>query len=1084
MLKHSLSVMLALAFAGGASFAAPGDRGGDSEERLTQVSTAKGVIRDAVGPIIGAGVLVKGTTVGGVTDVDGHFEIAGVQKGAVLEISCIGYTSREVVWNGEPLDIILEEDTELLEETVVVGYGRQKKANVSGAVATVNMDEVLGDRPAPNVTSALQGAIPGLTISASSRAPGQTGNSINIRGTASFSGSTSGTSQIGPLILIDNVPGDMDALNPNDIESVTVLKDASSSAIYGARAAAGVILITTKRPKKAEKVTINYNDNFGMVEAMNTPRQERLDVYLPVFQEAFGNSHPAASQNVDSWLRYLDIYTKDPAGLSSLGTLYEDTGIFVANEDNKRYYLKQDDIYRRMMETGFSQNHNVSVSGATERIRFRMSGNGYFENGPFYGKKDTFKRVSFNGTISADITDWFTQEADIFYSQRTRKFVQNTAGYMYSTRLMNFLPDGQDPNGYTILTPRSAIDNGGVQNRYTDQPRVFLKSIFRPVKGLEAIFEYTYQKTGVDQNIYSGQWVASDIQETPTMRPQHDYYTFEREITQRNAFNAYATYRFSLADSHNFSIMAGFMQELETYDYWWAQAEDQAFTSIPSLGGAEGTVSKGDSYYEYAIRSGFFRFNYDYLGKYILEVSGRYDGSSKFPKHSRFAFFPSFSMAWNMAEEKFMEGSRRWVNQIKPRFSYGSIGNQQSAGYYGYMAMMGYNTQANTWLDGNDEGYVTRVNPAGLVSSNYTWETITTLNAGLDFALFGNRLTGMFEWYQRDTKDILSQSVQLPAILGASAPNQNVGRMRTRGWEFQINWRGDIGDKVKYSLGFNLSDYRSKIMKINFNEDKNLSLLYEGKTVGEIWGYQWDGFYTVDDFEDIGTWTLKEDVVSPQGVSVRPGDYKFKNLRDGQTNDEDANQINTGNNTLDKPGDRTVIGNTTPRFQYGLNLGLSYAGFDLSVMLQGIGKRDWWYGGELLYTFNSGDAQWYPVFAGTTDYWKPISQNPEEAGYMIPENPNARLPRIYGSVGNGGYNRNVNDHMLSDASYLRIKNLTLSYSIPSKLLERVKVDKLRIFCSVENLATFSSLPKGIDPETLSWTYPLYRTTSFGLNLTF
>ena len=455
---------------------------------------------------------------------------------------------------------------------------------------------------------------------------------------------------------------------------------------------------------------------------------------------------------------------------------------------------------------------------------------------------------------------------------------------------------------------------------------------------------------------------------------------------------------------------------------------------------------------------------------------------------SRFAFFPSFSMAWNVAEENFMSGTRKWLNQLKPRFSYGSIGNQASAGYYDYIASMGLSTKSTVWLNGNDDAnYVTQLGTPGLVSANFTWETITTSNVGLDFALFNNRLTGMFEWFQRDTKDILSEGVDLPGVLGVAAPNQNVGKMRTRGWELQLGWRGNIGEKVQYNVGFNLWDYKSKVMKLNFNSSKSLGSLYEGMNVGEIWGYLYDGFYTVEDFKDTSSWELVDGVPTLQGYSPRPGDYKFKNLNDHQYSDSDENDINSGKNTLSEPGDMTVIGNSLPRLQYGINFGISYAGFDLSVMLQGVGKRDWMYTGELLYTFAAGDAKWYPVFEGTTDYWKPISTDPTSPDYMQPVNPNAKLPRIYGSdsgtIANSGSNRRANDHMLSDASYLRIKNLTLAYTFPKRWMNKIHVSNLRLFVSIENLATFTSLPKGIDPETLSWSYPLYRTVSFGLNFT-
>lgn len=1098
--NYWLSFVLAVVFlsAGGSARADQLDRQNrttpplNSQSQQNQRFTIKGVVVDAQDqPVLGASVVVPNTTSGCSTNVDGSFSLTVNQLPTTLQVAFIGYKTVLVnVDDLKELRIVLEEENNALDEVVVVGYGVQKKANLSGAVSSVKMEDVLGSRPQPNTAAALQGAVPGLMITSSSNAPGQTGKSIQIRGSATFSGKNNETSSLTPLILIDNVPGDIDALNPEDIETITVMKDASSAAIYGARAAAGVVLITTKRPNKQEQISVTYNNNFGFINATSTPKQVPLETFLPIYQEMLGNTYTGSNnQNIDSWLEYLNIYNTDRSKLSSLGTFYEETGILVANEDGKRYYLKQKDLYDRMLETGFSQTHNFTVSGASERIRFRISGNSYSEDGPLHGNKDKYTRMTFNGMISADVTKWFTQEATVSFSQQKRKYLNDESGWLYSTRLQNFLPDGTDPDGYIIKTPRAVIENSNSRHTTIDTPRFFLKSIFRPVKGLEAVFEYTYQKQSTDFNYYSGKWMASDIQETVGYAPSaNDYYIARHFFDERNAINLYATYKYSLPQGHNFSLMAGFSQEDYNYAYYNTRAEEQSLLDIPSMSGAQGKVTTSDAYSQFAIRSGFFRFNYDYKGKYLLEVNGRYDGSSKFPKATRFDFFPSFSVGWNLAEEKFMEGTRKYIDQIKPRFSYGSIGNQSSAGYYDYIATMALNTQATVWLNGNDEGYVTTIGQPGLISSSFTWETITTTNVGVDFALFNNRLTGLFEWYQRDTKDILSQSVALPGVLGTTAPNQNVGKMRTRGWELQVAWRGRIGEKVGYNVGLNLWDYKSEITSLNFNEDKSLSYLYEGKKVGEIWGYRTDGFYTVDDFEDLANWTLREGVPSLQGYSPRPGDYKFVNLRDGDYSEEDINSINNGKNTLGNPGDMTVIGNSTPRYQYGINLGINYAGFDLSVMLQGVGKRDYFNNNQLFYTFMNNDVAFSPIFKGTTDYWKPISTDPASPDYMVAQNPNAKLPRIWGSstssVANAGSNRRTNDRMLSDASYLRIKNITLSYSFPKRWLNKISVKQLRLFVSVENLATFTSLPDGIDPETLGWGYPLYRTVSFGANISF
>ncbi|MBR1468910.1 MAG: TonB-dependent receptor [Prevotella sp.] len=1042
--------------------------------------TVRGSVKDATGePAVGATIRVQGsTTAGAVTDVNGNFTITCSPR-ATLDVVYIGYEPQSVAVNGRnSISVVLSQLATDLSEVVVVGYGVQKKMNLSGAVSTVKMEDVLGDRPQPNVAAALQGAIPGLYITSGSNTPGQTGKSIQIRGTASFSGSNNTVSGISPLILIDNVPGDIDALNPEDIESVTVLKDASASAIYGARAAAGVVLITTKRPKQAQKVNVNYSGTVGWVNATSRTKQVSTEEFIQVYKDAFNTNQytGAQNQNLDDWLTYLGQYK---AGTLSGVT---DNGIYVA-PDGLRYYLGGGDNNKRMLETGTSWNHNLAVSGATDAIRVRMSANSYKENGPLYGKKDTYNRKSINGVISADVAKWFTQELDIYYTQQKREFLQDETGALFGQRNVDFLPDGKDPLGYLIRTPRNIIDVSNVRTTLVEQPRIFTKSIFRPFKGLEAIFEYTYQRKGTDFNYSSGKYTLTDIQLNVLNGPDHDYAITRRFYESRYAINAYATYKFEPWKNHNFSVMAGFNQEKWSYSYFNTRAEDQAIIDIPSMSGAQGTVTTSDVYQEYALRSGFFRLNYDYAGKYIFEVSGRYDGSSKFPKDSRFGFFPSFSVAWNITNENFMKGTEGWLNQLKPRFSYGSIGNQTSVGYYDYISSMSLNTQANVWLSGNNNDYVTVIGVPGIVSDKFTWETITTLNVGLDFALFNNRVTGSFEYFVRKTKDILSQSVALPSVLGDDAPMQNVGAMKTNGWEFNINYRDHIGPDFSYRIGFNIWDYQSKVTKLNFNEEKSLSYLYEGKKAGEIWGYESDGFYTVDDFADLSTWTLKDGVVKVDGVSPRPGDYKFANLRDGDVDANDVNRINSGKYTANNPGDLKVIGNTTPRFQYGFNLGANYKGIDLNIMLQGVAKRDYFASGPYFYTLAASDGIWMPVFEGTTDYWKPKSTDASSPDYYVAANPNAKLPRIYGNVGNGGYNRNTNTKMLQSAAYMRVKNITLSYTFPKTLLQKVHVSNLRAYVSAENPFTFTSLPDGVDPETLSWSYPLYRTISLGLNIT-
>lgn len=1039
---------------------------------VQQNGDCKGVVKDANGEtVIGASVVVKGTGTGTITDIDGNFSIPNVARGATLEISFVGYQSVTVTWNGQPLSVVLKEDAQALDEVVVVGFGSQKKANLTGAVTTVKMDEVMGERPLTKAADALQGAVPGLFVGNNGNSPGES-RSFQIRGAYSIgSGST-----IAPLVLIDNVEGDIDMLNPDDIESITVMKDAASSAIYGARAAGGVILVTTKRPKSEQRFQLNYNNNFAFANAINLPKQVPLETYLHAYQEASGNDYwSLGAPKVDRWLELLAQYKQNPSSIETKGDgIYKDA-------DGALYFLNEKDLMKNMMETSFQQTHNLSVSGGTERLRYRLSAGLVETDGVLYSDKDKFSRMNVSSFVSADITKWFTQEATLSYAHSKRNMIVSQGGGLFSTRLPSFYPEGAMPEGYGLgnddnllfFTSRNQIETAQPYKNINDNPRIFLKSILKPLKGLEIAFEYTYDKNIYDYHWYTGKVNMTSIQGGSDTTPSNDYLRKYKQYTDYNAINLYGTYSFDVADNHHFKAMAGFNQESSYQETVDVYSYMQAVVEVPSLGGGTSTLSAKDYYSEYAVRGGFFRVNYDYMGKYLLEVNGRYDGSSKFPKDSRFGFFPSVSVGWNIAQEKFMEPAAGWLSQLKVRGSYGVIGNQNISPY-AFVSSMTLNNKYTGWLiNGAPVTAVTSL-PA-LVSSTFTWEKVGTTNVGLDFALFDGRLSGLFEWYQRDTRGMLAPGMQLPEVVGATAPTQNTADMRTRGWELNMNWRDRIG-KVSYRVGFNLSDSKSVITKYDSNESKLLSTYYEGMELGEIWGYLYDGFYTVDDFEDTKTWRLKEGVVAINGYNPRPGDVKFKNLRD---DDQGENLIYSGDGTLENPGDRVRVGNNLPRYLYGINLGASYEGFDLSIFLQGTGKRDAWLASVLTFPMYS-DFKFIPLYEGTENYWRPVDA---AGGDYTCANPDAEFPRIYDGYGNMGSNYRTSDRYLSDASYLRIKNVTLSYSFPKRWIDKISLSQLKAFVSIENLATFSSLNKGIDPETLSWNYPAFRTVSFGLNVT-
>ena len=1041
-----------------------------------QDGVCKGVVKDNQGEtVIGASVVVKGSTNGTITGLDGDFTLNNVKRGDVIQISYIGYVSQEVVWQGTPLNITLKEDSQTLEEVVVVGFGSQKKANLTGSVSQVKMDDVLGERPVTNVKNALQGSMPGLMVSGGA-SPGEA-KSFNIRGTVSING-------MNPLVLIDNVEGDIDLLNPEDIESVTVLKDAASSAIYGARAAAGVILITTKKAKKGEKFNLNYNANFGFQTSINSPKQASLDEYLRAYQAAgFSETYYAGNGSVSKWREYLAGYKENPAAYPTVGD-----GIYIG-EDGAPYYLNDKDVYKAFQETSFMQTHNLTANGGTEKLRYRLSAGLTKEDGPLIESKDTYMRKNISSFISADITDWLTQEADFRYTVADRSEPMGSGDGIYCMNHISFYPSGMMPGSVNtsvgkdlpLITPENQIRYNNPYLTDTDNTRIYLRTILRPIKGLELVGEYTYDRKNWQKSYYAKKWEYTTEQLGSNNSVTSDYLFKSEDHEDYNALNLYGTYNFSIKEDHMFKVMAGFNQERKQNSWISVQTHDMIAPSAPSFTSATGKIIPQNSYSNYAIRGAFYRINYNYKDRYLFEANGRYDGSSKFPKDDRFGFFPSFSVGWNIAREAWMEKALDYVSDLKLRASWGQIGNQ-NIGNYGYYSTMQPVGNSNYWL--KDGEFITYISTPGLVSNSFTWETVETLDIGFDASMFNSRLQVTFDWYQRTTRDMLIAGIQLPAVVGTSAPMRNAADMRTRGWEIAVNWRDQIGD-WKYNVGFNLYDYKSKITKYSNNEDKLLSQnYYEGKTLGEIWGYVSDGFYTIDDFDGPGTWQLKDGVASLDGYNPRPGDEKFVNLND----DRGTNEINSGLNTVDSPGDQKVIGNSTPRYNFGVNLGVSYKGFSLSAILQGTAKRDVWIGGMSLFPFGGSAKAYYPVFYNQTDYWEPMgscdgqyTENDRE--YWVAKNPDASLYRLYSNMQNHGSNQRASTKYLQNGAYMRLKNITLAYTFPKALISKVSLSALKVFVSAENLATISSLPKGYDPERLSWGYPFYRTLSFGLNVT-
>ena len=1028
------------------------------QENSAPKKKIQGIITDTKGEaLIGANVQVIGSQLATITDVNGNFSMEVPENGQ-LSVSYIGYQPIEIsLKNKSTFHIQLKEDTQLMDEVVVIGFGTQKKVNMTGAVSAVNMKESLGDRPISNITAALQGVVPGLKIEATTGTPGED-MSYNIRGTTSINGGS-------PLVLVNNVPMDINMIDPQDIESVSILKDAASAAIYGARAAFGVILITTKQGKKDTRPQFNYNNNFSFSTALELPQKASpLESVLAYKKMGWENDTYVDGKNITQWEKYITDYNANPAKYPN-GYIYDEQG--------NLFLMRENDMFDDMMDNfGFMQNHSFSVSGGSERTSYRM-GLGYTgEDGILITDKDKFNRVNFSSFISVDVNKWLTTQLDVRYANSNQyKVEQGGRNGVWGSAMalpsyQNISPYEVDGITYPAETSATYVRYGEPRNIKKTDMRVLGRVIISPLKGLKITGEYTYNRTTKYNKFYANKYQYVGFNFTGILNSvENTRYALTQDFTNYNAINIFANYDFSIG-KHNISVMGGFNQEESHYESQWSEKTDVLLSNLPSLSGATGTASTTDKFEEYAIRGMFYRINYNYNDRYMFEANGRYDGTSRFPKNNRFGFFPSFSAGWRISEENFMKGSKGIISNLKLRASYGSIGNQilldGNGNPINYPYIPDMAPYLSNWLvDGKK---TTTLKAPLMVSSSFSWEKVYTLDFGIDFGLFNNRLNGTFDWYRRDTKDMLAPGMDLPWVVGASAAKQNAANLRTYGWELELSWRDRIKD-WSYHIGFNLYDSQSEITK--YNNETNLigdKIYRKGMKLGEIWGYVTDRFYTENDFNADGT--LKQGIPIPHGVGkVYPGDVLYKNF------DDDPTEIYSGAGTADNPGDQRIIGNSTPRYHYGITAGVGWKGFELTVFLRGVGKRDYWRRDQIAWPTGS----WGSLFKETLDFWSP-------------ENTNAFYPRVYANNGvNTDKNHWVQSKYLADASYLKLQNITLSYTLPKAWCTKVHFDQIKVFATGENLYTWDHLPEGLETDMLTkgaWEYPFMRKFSFGINVTF
>lgn len=1054
--------------------------------------TITGTVQDAKGnPLVGAVVMQPGSSNGAVTDADGAFSIEVSGGTVTLEVSILGYVTKSfsLPEKQDVLKAFLSEDALLMDEAVVVGYGTQKKVNLTGAISTVEASE-LANRATSTLGHMLQGSVPGLNVTMSSGRPGNS-PSVNIRGMNSINGGS-------PLILIDGVEGSLDRVNPNDVESISVIKDASSSAVYGARASFGVILVTTKTGNNTDgKAKLSYSGKFGFTAPTTSTDYETRGYYSVYVNDLFmynfnGSkySHYTDADMEQLWARRND-KVEDP---SRPWVIIDQRN----GRDEYVYYANTDWYHYLFQDIKPTQTHNISFSGGNDRVKYYVSGSYYDEEGQFRENTDKFTRIDFRSKISFDVTDWLnvsnnTSYFKSWYSYPGSSGVDTAFSLMTVHALASYPtrnPDGSSlyitsgsSSGNVMDGMLTALDKGLHKNNDDrDQISTTTEVTVTPFKGLEIKGNFTY--TFYDYRAYN-RFVNTTYSTYPGVIEElttGSRFTDKlQEISNTHTFmqtNVYATYSKTFAEKHNLKVMAGFnwetkrLKDIRSEGYYLLSEtlNDLNLVGVDAEGNKRMEVSGGQN--EYAIAGVFARVNYDYKGKYLFEASGRYDGTSRFARASRWGFFPSASVGWKISEENFFSPVKDWFNYLKLRYSFGRLGNQQ-VGYYDYIREVNISDQ--TYLFGGSSLPIV-ANISAPVAGDLTWEVAQHQNVGVDMAFFNNRLAFTAEAYIRDTKDMLTDGIALPSVYGASSPKMNTADLRTSGYELSLSWKDMFmlaGRPFQYNVGFNFSDYTTVITKYDNPEYSFAMDYYEGMRVGDIWGYRTGGLFASD--AEAAAYDVDQSSVNGgQKDGPLGGDLKFLDL--------DGNKIiSIGANSVKDPGDREIIGNSEPRFNYGINLGFSWCNFDVSIFIQGIGRMDW-------YPPSNCMAFWGP-------YARPYaSLIPKDfhTMYWTEDNPDAYYPRPRGYIALGD-NRALtvaNDRYLQNIGYCRLKNVTVGYSLPQKWMKKIKADGIRIYFTGENLAYLSGLKSDyIDPE-LAMTggelrvYPWQKTFIFGIDINF
>ena len=1016
-------------------------------------------------PVPGASVQVKGTNRTVQTAIDGRFSI-DASVGETLLITSIGFENYELkilsVNSQLNIEMITVEST--LDEVVVVGYGTEKKVNLTGAVSVLKGEELV-NRPTPTISQAMQGKIPGVSFST-----GQFGFEpgasliLQIRG--------QGT----PLIIVDGIPTiSLNGINPNDVESYTILKDAASAAIYGARAPYGVVLITTKSGASNGKLAIEYSGNYSSIKPIRKPHHADSYTTALAFNEAAANSGiiaPYTNATIDRILAY----QADPGLPETLPSPSNPLLWATGSESNANY-----DWFNVYYGNGHRYQQNLSVSGGNKGVTFFLSGGLVDDDGVLQIGKDNYRRYNANAKFDASLTKWMklTFNTRYYNTSRNTPVLDNQANY---EGLFHAIPRTfpsqymKSPNGvYSIGSKIPLVRDAGYDNTITNDIIQRFATEITPLNGWTINADFTLQFThneftSNNFTVYEDD-VAGNLVPLGSTTPS--FVAKSQDLNTYRTLNVYSTYKFDAGAKNHFSIMAGYQQENAKFSQLSASRNLLISQSVPSIATATGTTNANDDINLYATEGIFSRFNYIHDNRYLLELNGRYDGTYKFAEGKRWGFFPSISAGWNASNENFWHEIKPTINVFKIRGSWGSLGNQLNAAPYQDLALLGISSNLPWTINGVRPRFATAPN---LVNPDVTWETSNTMNLGFDLAFLKNRLNITADIYQRRSFDQLGPAQAVPAVIGVALSQSNNMETKTKGWEFLLTWNDHIGKDFKYSVTAILFDHKTTITKYN-NPTGILTTSYSGQQQGEIWGFVSDGLIaTLAEAAFINTGSIQRQI---SGQTWRTGDIRYRDLnKDGL--------ITIGANTVSDPGDRKVIGNTTPRYQYSLTLQAEWKGFDFSMFWQGVAKRDLMLSGNMFWGFTSPVQS--SLFPGHLDYYRDVDGDKYKG---LGKNIESYFPRPYLDLSMNAKNQVPQTRYLLNAAYARLKNMQLGYHMPRSILRKIKLQNIYIYVSGENLATITDMPEHFDPETANAgvlgngkSYFSQSAITFGINLGF